>query len=112
MFARKPVQMGAVTVTTAGTRVRLTAGQSDPTADILTPWIYLQAAEANTGVIYVGLSTVASTAYIAALGAGEAIQISAGQVRGSQGEYSLNDFYVDSSVNGEKVYVTYDKARG
>lgn len=111
MFARKPQPIGAVTVATAGVRVRLTSTLSDPTADVLTPWIFIQAAESNTGIIYVGLSDVASNKYIIALGAGEGMELTPTQTRGTEHEYSLNDFYIDASSNAQAVQVTYDKNR-
>lgn len=111
MFARKPTPIGAVAVTSAGTRVRLTSTLSAPTADLPTPWIFVQASEANTGVTYIGTSTVSATVYLIALGPGEGLELTPPHVRGSQGEYFLNDLYADAATNGNSVQVTYDKAR-
>jgi hypothetical protein len=111
MYGKKPQPIGAVTVATAGTRVRLTSTLSDPTADVRTPWIFVQAAEANTGIIYVGVSDVANNKYIVALGAGEGMELTPTQIRGTECEYFLNDFYIDASSNAQSVQVTYDKDR-
>lgn len=95
-----------VTVTTAGTRVQaITDSDYKPTS------IYFEALGTNTGYIYVGLSTVSSTVHISRLSAGEGIEIKADGIGGhgrigSTG-IQASAFYVDSSVSGEKVQVTY-----
>ena len=93
-----------VTVTTAATRVQVTAD-----ADIKPMSVYFEAAGANTGFIYVGLVTVSSTVYIARLAAGTSFSIGgvpgAGRLGGTG--IQLSALYVDSSVSGEKVQVTY-----
>lgn len=99
------------TVTTAGTRV-----QVNSTAGILPTSIYFEALGSNTGYIYVGLSDVASTLYIARLSAGQGFSLGAeigslGYRAGGQG-LKLSDYWVDSSVNGEKVLVTYMYSTG
>jgi hypothetical protein len=103
-----PVQL-TVTVTTAGTRVR---PYSDTT--VLPQSVYFEADGANTGYVYIGVSTVSSTAYIARLSAGQAISFSSDNT-GTSGvtkdavAYQLSDFYIDASANGQKVQVTYGK---
>lgn len=94
------------TVTTAGTRVQI-----ETDTDIRPSSIYFEALGTNTGYIYIGLSTVSSTVYIARLAAGASYVISsdgilAGGHLGASG-LQLSAFYADSSVNGEKVLVTY-----
>ena len=95
-----------ITNTTAGTRTRLTA-----TTTILPTTIYIEAAGANTGYIYVGLITVTSTIYMARLAAGQSFSLNSDGI-GSRGRvgsigFQLSDFYIDSSANGEKAQLTY-----
>ena len=75
------------TVTTAGTRVVLASSRA------LTAGVYIKALSTNTGLIYVGTSTVSSTNGIQ-LSAKEQIWIPIS---------NLNTINIDSSVNGEGV---------
>jgi len=74
------------TVTTAGTRVQLVAS-STPVSSCC-----IKAKSTNTGIIYVGNSTVDSNSY--RLGASEEICLDLNDAQ---------DVYLDSSVNGEGV---------
>ncbi len=112
MFKRKPNCIGQVIVTTAGTSVRATSTLSNPAADLPTPWIFIQAAEDNTGVVYVGTAAVTDTNYIVALGPGEGMELTPTQIKGTEGEYFLNDFYLDAETSGNSVQITYDVSRG
>lgn len=100
-----------LTNTTAGTRTQCTA-----TTSINPSSVYFEAAGANTGYIYVGLVTVSSTVYITRLSAGQGFMISADGVgmsyRAGGSGLQLSAFYVDSSVNGEKVQMTYVYSTG
>ncbi len=91
----------AKATTTAGTRVALTTIAFPVTT------IIIQAKNANTGTIYVGDSTVAST---------NGLQLKAGQVltltgdnrnEGQADELIPNDVYIDSSVDAEGVIWSY-----
>lgn len=102
------------TVTTAGTQIQVTTSTTiKPVA------VYFEADSANTGYIYVGDSAVSSSAYFAKLGVtssvGQGFSISVpgglGYKAGGQG-IQLSDIWVDSSVSGEKVHVTYIYATG
>jgi hypothetical protein len=107
----------SVTVTTAGTRVQVNSSAAiKPTA------VYFEALGSNTGFIYVGLVSVTSTLYMAKLGVsptsvGMGFSITApgagssGFKLGGQG-LQLSDFYIDSSVSGEKCLVTYVYSTG
>jgi len=75
-------------VTTAGTRVQLSADTSKVGG------VYIKAKKANTGLIYVGSATVASTAGFG-LDAGDIIFYPCN---------SLSEVYLDSAVNGEGVW--------
>jgi len=84
------VKDGSKNVTTAGTRVALastTACQG----------VLIQAKAANTGIIYVGGTTVSATSGIF-LYPGESVEISID---------NLSKVYLDSSVSGEGVVFTY-----
>jgi hypothetical protein len=86
------------TVTTAGTAVRL-AASSTPAA-----WVTIQALSTNTGVICVGGSNVlAAMKNGTCLAAGQAAPFYATPAY----IYDLNTIWIDSTVNGEGVGVTY-----
>lgn len=97
------------TVTTAGTAVQVTTDTGiKPSA------VYFEALATNTGQIYIGPSTVSSTSYFARLpipSTTSAPSWSIGSVdgggRASGTEIQLSNFYIDSSVSGEKVQITY-----
>jgi hypothetical protein len=85
-------------VTTAGTAVRLAASTTPAI------WVAVQAKTTNTGVICVGGSDVlAATKNGTCLTAGQAVLFA--QIPGIQ--YDLNTIWIDSTVNGEGVGVTY-----
>lgn len=93
------------TVTTAGTEIQATA-----TTTILPSSVYFEALGTNTGYIYIGLSTVSSTVYIARLSAGQSFTLTSdalSQQRSGGTGIQLSAIYIDSSVNGEKVQMTY-----
>lgn len=75
-------------VTTAGTRVQLASNVGNG--------FVLQAPSTNTGLIYVGGSTVSSTVYGAELQPGQSTGLAID---------NTNKVYVDSSVNGDKCAV-------
>lgn len=81
------VLMGKVTVTTAGTRVQL-SGTSKPSKAVV-----IRALETNTGLVYVGDSTVAST---------NGHRLSPGESVGLE-IADLTNVYLDSAVNGEGI---------
>jgi hypothetical protein len=85
------------TVTTAGTRVQLSTALDKVVA------LLVKARQANTGLIYFGISNVASTvAYT--LSPGEVLPVPFPQ----DVEVPIADFWIDSSVNGEKMdWVAY-----
>jgi hypothetical protein len=99
-----------LTVTTAGTRVQATTD-----ADYKPSSIYFEALGTNTGFIYIGLVTVSSTVYIARLAAGASFSFSSddeGSSRSGGSGIQLSSLYVDSSVNGEKIQMTYQYRQG
>lgn len=84
--APSSVYNGKTTVTTAGTRVVLAASQAVKSVTI-------KALQTNTGIIYVGSSTVSSTNGFQ-LYAGDSVSLDIA---------NLNTVNIDSSVNGEGV---------
>lgn len=92
----------STTVTTAGTRVQLTASA------ISAPYVIFQAPAANTNPIFIGLSDVASTKYMVRLAAGSVFVLEGTTTnRGLGGEIELNSLYVDATTNGDKLFWTY-----
>jgi len=88
---------GAVTVTTAGTRVSLSA------TSIRAAVVFVQAKAANTKAIFVGGSTIA---------AGRGVLVEAyGSITfppiGDRLAYDLSEIYVDATVNGEGATFTW-----
>ncbi len=88
IFATLP----AVTVPTAGSRVQVST-RSLPSCEVI-----LAAPSTNTGYIYVGDVNVSSTRYSSRLLPGEEVHLSVADV---------NKVYIDASVNGEGVEVSY-----
>ena len=78
---------GKTTVATAGTRVALASSQA------ISNSVTIRALKANTGTIYVGNSSVASTNGLA-LSAGDSVTVVVA---------NLNTVNLDCSVNGEGV---------
>lgn len=105
--------LGKITVTTAGTRVRITSGQSVPGANISCQSITVQAWPANTGRIYVGTVAVVGSTGVGVYGY-VPIPASDGTtspgmslgVEGGGNALNAADFYLDASVNGDSAIVT------
>lgn len=100
-----PVNISA-TVTAAGTRVQISGSTTlSPTS------IYFEAKKDNGGNIFIGMSNVSSSQYIACLSAGSGFSVTSDGLGGS-GRLSgiglnLSAFYADTSNSGDKVMVTY-----
>lgn len=98
-----------VTVTTAGTRVQVTTDTA-----IRPHAVYFEALSSNTGQIYIGDVLVSSTVYMARLTIPSTTSAPSWQISSPAGAghaggtgIQLSNMYIDSSVNGEKVQVTY-----
>lgn len=106
----KPV-IATKTVATAGTRVQVS------TSSVYVTAIYFEALKTNTGVIYVGDSSVTSTLYMTALSAGTGFTVTTsanihpGTSSGGN-EVQLSAFYVDAGTSGDKVQVSYMQRLG
>jgi hypothetical protein len=102
----KPI-ISTVTVTTAATRVAISS------TDLYVSSVYFEALGTNTGYIYIGDSVVSSTAYMTRLAAGVGFAQSIDTTGGKTGvEINLKHYYVDSSVSGEKVQMSYMQRTG
>lgn len=88
------------TVTAAGTQEPLSA-----TAVLATDLI-IQALSGNTGVVYVGSSTVSSSDCMAELSAGGVVTFSS-LAAVSGGHINLADIYIDVETSGEGVNIGY-----
>lgn len=90
-----------ITVTTAGTRVQVTNANNYRIAQT----VLFCADPGNTGVIYVGDSSVDGTNGYA-LAAGASVAFNGALRSGGTEDFDIQDFYVDASVNSQKVRVT------
>ena len=105
---------GKVTVSAAGTIVRATSGQTDPAARVALQSIQFQALPSNTGLIYIGLSTLnkSTGAGVLAVLSAPASATTGAFASASFSEplapagLNLADLYVDSTVNGEGVFIS------
>ena len=88
---------GTVTVTTAGTRVAFSSPRSRVT------WLKVRATDGNTGTVYLGDSTVSSTAgYPLYQGIDEVLTAVIVPIpEGSS--IDLGDVYLDAATNGDKA---------
>ena len=97
----KPGQLNK-TVTTAGAKVQLS------TTSVLVKSIMIQANPGNSGDIYVGDSSVSSSVYGAVVTANNSLSLEPPS-NGTAETYELDlqDFWIDSSVNGEGISIMY-----
>jgi hypothetical protein len=89
------------TVTTAGTRERLT------TSDLKVPAVLIQAEVSNTGQVYVGDNQVSSSSCGIELDSGDSITLSAASMGWANGQISLKDIWLDVEVSTDGVWCTY-----
>ena len=89
----RPV-FGTTTITTAGTEQQITAS-----AGIKVKALLFKARVQNTGYIYVGHSSAVTATNGLQLSAGESVSMDFGE----KGTEHVDVFYVDCSVNGERV---------
>lgn len=103
-MANKLTTVADVTVTTAGTRVQVTATST------LCESILFQGHPSNTGKVYVGDSNVSATR-------GTSLDAKIGYTVASNPKgdgshlFDLSDYWVDAQTNGEKVKVSYVAAK-
>lgn len=100
-MALKLVTLSPVTVTTAGTRVRLHPSNLESRC------LVIQADSANTGIILVGDVTVTGSNGIQ-LKAGDSVSITPDT---TDIEINLSDYYIDTDTNGSVVRISYETNR-
>lgn len=88
-----PVDSIRVTVTTAGTAVRVSAASRKVSA------LAVKSISTNTGLMYLGGTDVDNT--FAPISAGDSFSLQAPQTMGNTIEFDLADLWVDASVSGE-----------
>lgn len=93
------------TITTAGTRERLT------TADRSIPAVVIQALTANTGIVYVGDSEVSATNGLE-LSAGDSITLENDDLGNADAKISLKDIWLDVSISTDGVVAFYLERTG
>lgn len=104
-----PVTLAQITVTTAGTRVQVSASKNSCVQ------VRFEAPAGNTGAgIYIGDSSVSATRYMAYIPKGTGITFSMLNHGASpnSNEYDLTKFYVDGAANGDKLNVGYFERLG
>jgi len=99
VFPVKTLTSGQKTVTTAGTALALSA-----TAMIVKK-LKIKALGGNTGMVYIGKSTVSATNGFE-LDAGQELDVS-DLFESPESEVNLADIFVDSGVNSEGVCFAY-----
>lgn len=96
-----PIGLGQVTVTTAGTRVKLSASSR------LARTVIIQALASNTGDVYIGDVTVSSTlGYILVKGTAITINADLNNEDEDTTYVDLTLMYADAANNGDKVQIT------
>lgn len=103
-MAVKLTTLPNVTITTAGTRVRVS---TDP---IMVNAVFIQAHEDNKGNVYIGDENVASTQGTA-IGPGQPFQYSGNPQMQTLSEFLLSDVWFDAAEDGSKVRVSYFKRK-
>ena len=97
----------AVTITTAGTRVPLSA-----TSVLCSRLVIRTPASGNTGLVYVGGSNVSSSngyQLPAGGGTGGTVEFDSVMLGHAGEEIDLSQVYLDADTNGNSVRILYDK---
>ena len=104
--------LGVITNVAAGTIIRATSSQSDPTVRVAAHSVKFQQHVTNTGRIYIGPSTLVVSTET------DILAVIPANAPGILPEYEFilhdvpigfnaADFYIDVEVSGEKCYVSY-----
>ena len=89
------------TVTTAGTRERLT------TLGVKSPSVSIQALRANTNVVFVGNNQVSSTNHFISLAAGGTVVLGLESFGLANASIDLSQIWLDVTTSGEGVMVGF-----
>lgn len=106
--------LGAITVSSAGTKVRATVNQSDPGARYTVQSFQVQAGAANAGIIYIGFSNMNTSNGTGVLGIiPKPVSATTGpfgsqsfSIINSPAGIDMRDIYIDSSASGDIVYIS------
>lgn len=104
--------LGYVTVTTAGTPVRATINQADPTARIGAQTVYFSAMPSNVGAMYVGTAGMNRTTGVGVVGIIGTPTTELGQSFNPSlptlpAGLNVADFYIDADDNNAVCLVSY-----
>ena len=91
---------GTITVTTAGTKVAL------PSARRKCLWLYLRAAEGNTGIVYFGDTSVSASNGLPLHAGTDGVNVDVTVPYYVAGGIKLSDLYMDAASNGDKAHFT------
>ena len=94
---------GSVTVTVAGTAVRLGDGTS--LTSKAAAWVLMQAGQNNTGRIFVGGSTVSSSDFGVTMSASDSLSMPPCLAPNT---YNLDNIFVNAENNGDLVTFLYE----
>lgn len=102
---------GKVTVTSAGTPVRLTTNESTPSARLGCHAFMVESLSTNTGKIFIGTSgmnktTLAGVVAILAIPTSNILPVFTVGFSGAPNAFNLADYYVDADNSGEAVLVS------
>lgn len=92
--------LAQINLTSAGT------AQQISTSSLICQTVVINAAEANTGPIYVGDSNVASNRYMYKLSPGESCTITGDNLVGAQ-DLDLSEIYFDGGTTDDDIQVGY-----
>lgn len=103
--------LGKITVPSAGTPVRATSGQSDPSTPILCHAVLVEAWPTNTGKAYVGVASMNKTTGSNVLGilpipTDNSIPTFSATNAAAPNGLNAADIYVDVQTNGEAVLIS------
>ena len=104
--------LGNVTVTTAGTPVRITINESSSTARLQCHAIMVEQIPGNSGRIIIGLSNLNSTTYVGALAilaipTTNTLPSCNVGIGDAPNAFNAADYFIDATVSGEGALVSY-----
>lgn len=89
------------TVAATGTRERMT------NSNLKVASIMIKAETSNTGIVYVGDDQVSSSTYGIDLSAGDTVELTSDDLGWADAKILLREVWLDVSVSGDGVSVTY-----
>lgn len=106
------LQSGGLVTATAGTPVRLTNNEGDPTAQLMVRSFMAQAHLSNTGNVYIGTASLNKTTLAGVYGiipipTTNIIPSFGASITFHPGPVDLNDIYLDVDTTGEGVIISF-----